>query len=412
MNTFEITLEKHLYGGDTLGRLPDGRAVFVPHALPGEVVRVQLTEDKERYARAELLEVIKAAAERVTPRCKHFGVCGGCHYQHMNYPAQLQAKQAVLSDQLQRIGGLPEPTVNEVVASPDAWNYRNNIQFHQDEAGRLGFQTANDKGVVPIEECHLPHPALNLIWPNLDLEPLPGLLRLGLRLGAGDEVMLVLESLSDQAYEFNVDFPMAAVQIGPQEVHIFSEGYTLLMTVLGREFSVSADAFFQVNTGVAELMVKHLLDYLPLTPQTTLLELYCGVGLFSAFFASRVGRLVGVESHPGAVGDFEANLEAFDNVELYEAEAEQVLPGLDLQPQVVVIDPPRAGLHKAVLDGILRLQPEVLAYVSCDPATLARDAKRLVKGGYRLSQVTPFDMFPQTYHIESISFWHKQKQVV
>lgn len=405
MDTFDITLEKHLYGGETLGRLPDGRAVFVPYALPGERVRIQLVEDKERFARAELLEVLEAAPQRVKARCKHYGICGGCHYQHMDYPAQLAAKVAVLRDQLQRIGGLQDSPIAEMVPSPEAWYYRNHVQFHQDEQGRLGFQAAGSNYVVPIEECHLPQPALNQLWPDLDLEPLPDLLRLGLRLGSGDEVMLVLDSDSDEAYEFNVDFPIAAVQIGPEQVHILSEGYTLLMNVLGREFSVSADAFFQVNTAVAEKMVQHLLAELPLGPETTLLELYCGVGLFSAFLADKVGRLVGVESHPGAVQDFEANLEEFDNVELYEAEAEHVLPELELQPQVVVVDPPRAGLHTAVLDGILRLQPQVLAYISCDPATLGRDAKRLARGGYRLTQITPFDMFPQTYHIESISLW-------
>lgn len=407
MSEHTITLDKYLYGGESLGRLPDGRAVFVPYGLSGEVVQVRITEDKERYARAELLEVVEKAQERVTPRCKHYGECGGCHYQHMSYPAQLKAKQTVLRDQLQRIGGLQDTPVSDVVPSPDAWNYRNHVQFHQGEDGRLGFQAANSNRVVAIEECHLPRPVLNQLWPNLDMESLPGLLRLGLRLGAGDEIMLVLESESDEAYEFNVDFPIAAVQIGQEQVHILSEGYTLFMTVLGREFRVSADAFFQVNTGVAGEMVQHLLDNLPLTPQTTLLELYCGVGLFSAFFAPRVGRLVGVESHPGAVRDFEANLETFDHVELYEAEAEYVLPELEMPPQVVVVDPPRAGLHKSVLDGVLRLRPDVLAYISCDPATLARDAKRLKKGGYHLSQVTPFDMFPHTYHIESISLWHK-----
>jgi 23S rRNA (uracil1939-C5)-methyltransferase len=175
--------------------------------------------------------------------------------------------------------------------------------------------------------------------------------------------------------------------------------------VLGRPLRVSAGSFFQANRQVAERMVEHLLESLPLEPEATVLELYCGVGLFSAFIAPRVKRLVSVEASPQACADFEVNLEAFDNVELYEAPAEQVLGSLELSPEVVLVDPPRAGLGRSVTAGILALKSRVIAYVSCDPATLSRDARQLVEGGYHLVQITPFDAFPQTYHIESISFW-------
>jgi 23S rRNA (uracil1939-C5)-methyltransferase len=402
MQEYTITLEKHLYGGECLGRLQDGRAVFVPFGLPGETVSVQVVEEKEHFVRADLLEVLEPSPERVAPRCKHFGVCGGCQSQHMSYAAQLAAKEDILADQLTRLGGLSDPPVKPIVPSPEVWNYRNYIQFHQDGQGRLGFKAASSDQVVPIEECHLPLPALNQLWPRLNLEELSDLLRVGMRAGAEDELMLVLESDSDEAYEFEVDFPITAVQIGPEQVYILAEGYAIPMQVLGRTFRLSAGAFFQA-------MVEYLLASLPLTPQTTLLEVYCGVGLFSAFIAPRVARLVGIESHPAAVQDFVVNLDEFDNVEIYEAEAEEALPTLDLQPDVVLVDPPRAGLDKSVLDAILDLRPETLAYVSCDPATLGRDAKRLVNGGYLLEEVTPFDLFPQTYHIESISLWHPRE---
>jgi 23S rRNA (uracil1939-C5)-methyltransferase len=156
---------------------------------------------------------------------------------------------------------------------------------------------------------------------------------------------------------------------------------------------------------MAGKMVQHLLDHLPVSPHTTLLDVYCGVGLFSAFFAGRIRRLIGVEVSPSGCQDFAANLDEFDNVELYEAPAETVLPGLDVNPEIVIVDPPRAGLDKRVLEALLARRPASLAYVSCDPATLGRDAARLITGGYRLIQVTPFDLFPQTYSIESISFF-------
>jgi 23S rRNA (uracil1939-C5)-methyltransferase len=182
----------------------------------------------------------------------------------------------------------------------------------------------------------------------------------------------------------------------------------VIISVLGRDFRVSAASFFQVNTAMAEEMVRHLLDHLPIPPSGTLLDVYCGVGLFSAFFAPRCERVIGIESSPSACEDFAFNLDEFDNVELYEGLAEEVLPGLVSHVGNVthmIVDPPRAGLEKAVVDGILALDPQMIAYVSCDPSTLARDAARLIRGGYQLQNVRSFDVFPQTYHIESISLF-------
>jgi 23S rRNA (uracil1939-C5)-methyltransferase len=158
---------------------------------------------------------------------------------------------------------------------------------------------------------------------------------------------------------------------------------------------------------MAAALVEHLLAHLDLALGQTVLDVYCGVGLFSAFLAPHIGRLVGIESSPAAAEDFVSNLDEFDNVELYEAAAEEALPQLSLQPEIILVDPPRAGLDRRALDAILAMNAPSLAYVSCDPATLARDAKRLAAGGYRLDQITPFDFFPQTYHIESVSFWSR-----
>jgi 23S rRNA (uracil1939-C5)-methyltransferase len=165
-----------------------------------------------------------------------------------------------------------------------------------------------------------------------------------------------------------------------------------------------------VNSEIAAAMARRLLESLPLRPDMQVLEVYCGAGLFSAFLAPHVGRLVGIEASPEACADFVVNLDEFEQVELYEAPAEDVLPALEMQPDLVLVDPPRTGLALPVLDGILRLSAPWLAYVSCDPATLARDARRLELGGYRLAQITIFDVFPQTHHIESISLWQREKK--
>ena len=406
-----LHLDTPAYGGETIGRLPtdeNGRqkAVFVPFSLPGERVRVRLVEEKRGYARAELLEVLTPAEQRISQRCPHYTQCGGCHYQHAAYDLQLKLKTEIVRDQLQRLAGMENPPVNPMVPAPEIWGYRNHVQFHLTPEGRLGFMAARSKTVIPIEECALLHPAIAATWPHLDIEPLPGLERVALRVGDGDDLMLILESNDPVPPEFEVDFPISAVHLSPEGRTLLSGYPDQQISVGERAFRVSAGAFFQVNPPVAEAMVNHLLTHLPLQTDSTALDLYCGAGLFSAFLAPRVGRLIGVEENPWACEDFAFNLDAWDHVELYEARAEIALPHLvDVHPQVVVVDPPRTGLGRRSLQSLLTLKAETIAYVSCDPATLARDARHLQTGGYRLLHITPFDMFPQTYHIETISLW-------
>jgi 23S rRNA (uracil1939-C5)-methyltransferase len=407
-DTLDVRPLSLVYGGDAFGRLPDGRAVFVPFALPGELVRVHLVEQKRGHARAELLEVLEPSPDRITPRCPHYTVCGGCHYQHLAYPAQLVAKTAILAEQLRRLGGLVEVPIQPTVPSPQPWNYRNHIQFHLTAEGRLGFQRAGSERVVPIQECHLPEPLINQVWPQIELEPLPGVERLSLRAGADDELLLVFESSNPEPFEFSVEeLPVSAVHLGPGGTLVLAGSDSLVIEVLGRPFQVSAGSFFQVNTPQAEAMLRHVLELVGAGPFQTLLDVYCGVGLFSAFLAPRASRLVGIELSPSACVDFATNLDEFDRVELYEAEAEIVLGSVDFHPDLILVDPPRAGLGQAALDGLLAQQAPRLVYISCDPATLARDSQRLVAGGYHLVSLTPFDLFPQTYHIESISLWER-----
>jgi len=423
-DTLIVKLEKLTYGGDALGRLPDplagtsGRAVFVPFALPGETVRARSVEEKRGHVRAELIEVLEPSPERITPKCPHFGACGGCHYQHMSYAAQRRAKEAILRDQLARVGHIENPPISPIVPSPLEWNYRNHVQFHLTEAGKLGFVRSGEgrfirtsdgnspsQSPLAISECHLPEPALNALWPQLEFEPGSGLERVSLRLGADEEMMLVLESNEPNPPELEVEADISVVHLSAGDAVVLAGDGHIVARVLDRGFRVSAGSFFQVNTAMAEKMVEHLLATLPISPKTTLLDVYCGVGLFSAFLALHVKRLISIESSPSACEDFTVNLDEFENVELYEAAAEDVLPALDARPDILLVDPPRAGLHRRASDGILALRPATLAYVSCNPSTLGRDTTRLIAGGYRLKQVTPFDLFPQTYHIESISIF-------
>lgn len=407
LQTFDVEITTLTYGGDGLGRLPDGRAVFVPFVLPGETVRVALTEEKRGYVRAALIEVLKPSTLRILPRCIHFGVCGGCHYQHMPYEAQAQVKAEILRDQLERIGKLEHIPLRPTVPSPQPFYYRNHVQFHLTSEGKLGYHLLTSGEVFAIEECHLPEDPINQVWPQLDFEAIPEIERIGLRLGAGEDVQLIMESSTPEAPEFSVeDLPISAVHIAGDDLIVLAGSEDVVIEVLGRPFRVSAGSFFQVNTPMAEAMVSHVMEaiprYLHLGPETIAMDVYCGAGLFSAFLAPRVGRLIGIELVPSAVEDFVVNLDEFDHVEIYEAAAEEVLPNLAVDPDLILVDPPRAGLDRPVLDAILSKAPDLLVYVSCDPATLARDLRRLVAGGYQLEQVTPFDLFPQTYHVESI----------
>jgi 23S rRNA (uracil1939-C5)-methyltransferase len=354
-----------------------------------------------------LLELLEGSPHRIIPRCKHFGVCGGCHYQNLPYEEQLKAKREILRDQLIRIGRIENPPVHETVASPSPWNYRNHVQFHLTKEGRLGYVRAQSPTVFAISECHLPENSINSLWPQLEFEPDTNIERVSLRSGKEDDLMLVLESDSPEAPELEIEAEISVIHAFEENSVVVAGNDHVIIRVLDRDFRVSATSFFQVNTPMAEKMVEHLLAWLPVSLSTTLLDVYCGVGLFSAFLALKCERIIGIESSPAACEDFSFNLDEFNNVELYEGWAEDVIPHLEGKPSIVLVDPPRAGLDKRVVDGLLKLSPSVIAYVSCDPSTLARDAKRLIEGGYQLKQVTPFDLFPQTYHIESISLFER-----
>ena len=405
-----ITLTTLTYGGDAMGRLDDNRAVFVPFGLPGERVRIRLIEEKRNFARGELLEVLEASPIRIEPRCVHFGLCGGCHYQNLPYEEQLKVKAEILRDQLTRIGKIENPPVEAMVPSLSPWNYRNHVQFHLTEDGKLGYVTAGRPRVFGISECHLPEGSINAFWPQLEFEPEIDIERVSLRSGVEEELMLVLESKSPEPPELEIEAGISIAHVYAENTVVIAGNDHLTIRLLDRDFKVSAASFFQVNTAMAEKMVLHLFANMPTVPSATLLDIYCGAGLFSTFLAPKYARVIGIESSPSACEDFTYNLDEFENVELYEGLAEEILPGLTNQihsASHVLVDPPRSGLDKTVIDAILKLSPEAIAYVSCDPSTLARDAARLVHGGYKLKHVTPFDLFPQTFHIESISLFEK-----
>jgi 23S rRNA (uracil1939-C5)-methyltransferase len=400
---YQVKVTNSSYGGDSVAKLPDGRTVFIPFVIPGEEVIIRLTDEKKSFARAELVKVLTPALTRVTPRCKHFGVCGGCHYQHMDYVTQLKMKRSIFIDTLRRVGGIMDVDVPEMVPSPQTWNYRNHIQFHPMMDGKLGFQAGRSHQMIPIEECHLPEQTILDAWHQFQLEDIARLDRVSFRCGADEDIQVILESDSIELPELELDTPDSVIHLSPAGALVLAGSPQITIEVDGRSFQVSAGSFFQVNIHAAREMVRKILDWMPDLQDATLLDLYCGVGLFSAFLAPKVKRLTGVEVAESSCGDFAQNLDEYENVDLYQGLAEEVLQSLTQMPDVVIVDPPRAGLDAKVITSLVKAKPQDIIYVSCDPTTLARDLRKFIDSGYQVRDIRLVDMFPQTFHIESIT---------
>jgi len=404
---FEVVIQSLVYGGSGMGRLADGRAVFIPFTLPGEKVKARVKEEKKGFVMAEVLEILQPSSQRIVPRCPHYEMCGGCHYQHIPYELQVAYKKEIFVEQLQRIGHIENPIISQVIKSDEAWNYRNTLQFHLSSSGKLGFERTNSHATLEIQECHLPCRALSEIWPQLDFEFIPEIERVELRKGDDDELLLALYSQNPAPPEFETELPILAVHISPQGQIVLAGYDHIYISVNGKSLRVNAVSFFQVNHFIAEKMISILLEKIRFTKEMVVLDGYCGVGLFSVFLAPLVSRCLGVEVSPSACRDYAFNLDAYDNVELYEGTAEEVLPLLEVKPDLVILDPPRSGIERRALTALVKMAPEQLVYISCNPATLARDAKHLIEAGYKLEESVLLDMFPQTFHIESLNFFSK-----
>ena len=403
-----VQLTGMAHGGAAFGR-HEGQVVFVPYALPGETVLVEVETVKKGWARARLLEVLEASADRVEPACPHFGPsgCGGCHWQHSQYTAQLRYKTEVVRDQLRRLAGLERAAVQDTLPAGEPWAYRNHVQLRTAPEG-LGYVAADGTRVQPIEVCPIMHPLLAELFDDLDIDA-EGLLRVGLRAGVRTgQQMIIFETVDNEPIELSVERPVACVLLRSDGIPVTLVGRDhIVEQVAGRDYRVSAGSFFQVNTAGAELLVKTVLEYLEPRPHHSALDLYAGVGLFSLALADRVGQVWAVEASALAVADLRFNVEAggVDNVHIQAGDVAQALAGFEATAELAVVDPPRAGCGEAVIKRLVELQVRRLVYVACDPATLARDARLLAAAGYRLVRVQPVDMFPQTYHIESLALF-------
>jgi 23S rRNA (uracil1939-C5)-methyltransferase len=410
--TFELELTAMAHGGSALGR-HQGRTVFVPYSIPGEIVAARVVNTKGRVAFAEGVHLIDASADRVYPRCPHFGPgrCGRCQWQHIDYPAQLLLKQDVLADQLARVGGFEDADVQPVIPAPQPWAYNYHMTMQTGAEGRIGFPVAPPPGESPdetatilIDECHLLHPDLLDLYHRLDLD-FTGLAQLRLQIGTDGAHMLILWVTSeDDAPELTADLPTSVNLILPDNEPVNLIGDSHSRYTLGeRSFRVTAGSDFRAHVAQVETLAELVTRLAAPSAGDSILDLYGGVGLFSAYLAPLAGLVTLVESYPPAVTDADDNLAEFDNVDLIEGAVEDVLPELSDDFAAAVLDPPAAGLSLEVIDWLGESGIPRLVYVSSDPATLARDAARLVRHGYWLGTVQPVDLSPQTYYIDSVA---------
>ncbi len=402
------------FGGEALGRLSDGRVVFVPRTLPGETVRARLVEDRRDFARADLLEVLRAGAGRVEPPCPYYREgCGGCSWQHADYQLQLRLKQRIVLDQLRRIGRFAsaEELVRAALGMVEPWHYRNQARFTVGRKfGELCFTYRSTHRLLRIDHCWITHPLINDTLGQVQSQ-LAGVGRrihqIAIRVGANTGDLLVSPAL-------------------PEVPSVSSGQPWLEEELLGQRYRLSPPSFFQVNTrrelrplpsvigrallpvprdglSMAELLALLVLDRLEPALSDFVVDAYSGVGTFALLLAPLVREVVGIEEAKSAVNDALHNARDMPNVSFIQARTEDALPSLTRCPDAVILDPARVGAHAQVLSALLALRPRRVVYVSCDPSTLARDLRILVDGGYTLHEVQPLDMFPQTYHIECVA---------
>jgi 23S rRNA (uracil1939-C5)-methyltransferase len=424
-------IERLVFQGSGLGRLPDGRIVFVPYTAPGDEAEIEIAEARDDFVRANLVRVLTPAPLRANPACRYFGDCGGCQWQHLTNAAQVEWKGQILRELLARVGKLPDLPVSPPIAPIGPWGYRARAQLKVHAGGRprIGFHQRETHRVVDIDRCPLLDDRLNGILgalrrmrdPSL-LTLFPGLREIWVAAGAGDgeAIVALFARARDRAairllfHRLQTEAPSVVGVVlldGDPRQHprvVDRHGQGAITEQVGEHrFRVDATAFFQVNGQAAGTLTRLVLEGANLTGSEAVLDLYSGVGTFTVPLARRAREVVGVEANARAAADAVYNLRGngCPRARIVRAQAEQALTALAQEGpwDLVVLDPPRQGVSRRVLDGITRLAIPRIVYVSCDPSTLARDLGVLLPAGYRCANITPVDLFPQTFHLEAVA---------
>jgi len=428
--------------GDGVGRV-QGRVVFVPDTVPGDRALVRLVRVKPQYAHGKLYQLLEASPHRIRPSCIVADKCGGCQWQHISYDYQLQAKRHQVIQALERIGGFSNPTVDPVLAPAAALGYRNKATYPLGRSAtglvQAGYYQKGSHQLINLNQCPVQDSRLNPLlaeikqdiqqqgWQVYDERRHQGQVRhLALRIGRRTGEMLLtlvvkdwdLPRIKAQAQEWLNRYPQLVgvslnrnkqrtnVIFGSETRCIAGQAY-LLEQFAGLKFQVRPDTFFQVYTESAEALLQQIMQQLNLQGDEVLVDAYCGIGTMTLPLAQRVRQAIGLEVQTAAVEQAQVNarLNGIANVKFQAGEVEKLLPQLEIAPDIVLLDPPRQGCDRAVIETLLQSLSRHIVYVSCKPATLARDLKLLCQTGkYRLTRVQPADFFPQTAHVECAAF--------
>ncbi len=451
MKNFSVPVEKNkIYeveifglgnGGEGVGRI-DNFTIFVEGGLPGEKISVEVSEVKKNYAVGKLKKILRESFDRVQPVCKYFPKCGGCQLQHLNYSAQLRSKRQKIIDAVERIGKLQGVEIFDTLGMENFLHYRNKMQFPVGaEKNNLivGCYARSSHKIVGVENCLIQREGNNKILravkkvsEKFNLEPYDekigkGFLRhvMG-RVGFENELMIVLVTATKkfpQEKNFVAELLKEIPEVASIQQNIQPEKNNV---ILGREtkilfgkknisdrlgdlnFNISARSFFQVNTTQAEILYRTALDFAELSGNEIVIDAYCGTGTISLFLAKAAKKVFGIEIEKSAIDDAKKNAleNKISNAEFFVGDAVEIIPELyakKIFADVVIVDPPRAGCDKKVLETFAAMNPKKIIYVSCNPATLARDLAELFELGYATKKIQPVDMFPLTSHIESVA---------
>lgn len=449
---FELKIDRVAYGGQGVARL-DGLVMFVRGAIPGDRVSAQVIKKRKAYAEARVTEVLEPSSDRVEAPCPYHGFCGGCQWQHVRYERQLEYKKGHIRDALARIGSFPEVQVHDVIPSEKPLAYRNKMEFSFSDR-RWFLPNENERGegerkfalglhvpgtfhkVIDVEACLLQHETGNRILrqvkryvkdcgtPVYGLKSHRGFWRfLTLRHSTYADAWMVNLVTSEERREVvqplaealcqripniktvvnNITTRRAGIAVGEREIILSGDG-TIYDRIGPYGFQISANSFFQTNALAAERLYQKVAAYAELRGSETVLDLYSGTGTIPIFISERANSVIGMEIAQSAVLDANRNCEAngVSNCRFILGDIRKSLSALELKPHVLIIDPPRAGMHKKVLAKVMALAPERIIYVSCNPATMARDLAQMGQD-YHPLEIQPVDMFPHTYHIEAVA---------
>jgi len=402
------------HAGEGVARI-DGKATFIPFAIPGETVEIKIIEEKKNFQRARLEAVVTASPDRVEPPCPYFFKCGGCSYQHTSYSRQLELKRQVVKESLKRIGGL-DIEVNPVVGMEDPWRYRNKVEWHTGkESGQasMGYYINDSRVLIGIEGCLLISQEMqdysNYIKAHLEELRIPENCEVIIRQSSSNQEMMLLFSGTGAS---EIDFAKMLNYQEVASVYSVDQGVTrlhygeqnLLEKIINLKYEVAPLAFFQVNHTQTEKMIKIIKDYAQIREGERVLDAYCGTGSIALALAENAHRVVGVESFKATIKNAKRNTYKNDikNCRFIKGACEEIIPDLEEDFDVVILDPPRTGCKPELIQAVIEKSPRCIIYVSCNPSTLARDLAIFKDAGYIVDQVQPIDMFPQTHHVETI----------